>query len=289
MRYSPFIRRLPVLIVAAAALAVAGLLLARSHAEPGTYDVGGTVQMVLPDGRLIVAHEDIPGFMPAMTMAFGRDDAAGAPDVAPGDRIRFRLKEDDVTRIDRVRIVARNPAPTAPPRAVRPRPARLKEGDAVAPFMLLDQDGGTLTAADLRDRHTIVTFIFTRCPVPEFCPAMMLRFGELQDALAATPAGGTPVRLLSITLDPEFDRPEILRAYGEAVGADFARWQFGTGDKAEVDALASAFAVYREHNGVTLDHTLTTALIGPDGRVISIWRGHGWKSAEVIEALAAAR
>jgi protein SCO1 len=90
---------------------------------------------------------------------------------------------------------------------------------------------------------------------------------------------------LSITLDPEFDRPEILKAYGEAVGANPAVWQFATGTKDEIAALTKAFAVYNERNGATLDHTLCTALIGPDGRVIEIWRGNGFRTEEVLAML----
>jgi protein SCO1/2 len=99
------------------------------------------------------------------------------------------------------------------------------------------------------------------------------------------------VRLLSISIDPEFDRPEILKAYGAAVGADPAIWQFATGEKTEIARISADFAVFTERNGVTLDHTLCTALIDADGRVVELWRGSGWRADEVIAALvrAAAR
>jgi protein SCO1/2 len=137
----------------------------------------------------------------------------------------------------------------------------------------------------VRGRFTIVTFIFTRCPVPEFCPAMAVKFGALQKNLAADPSLAARVRLLSITLDPEFDRPEILAAYGKAVGAKPELWNFATGEKNVVETLAKAFSVYTERNGVTLDHTLCTALIGPDGHVVDLWRGNAWSIDETLAAI----
>jgi protein SCO1/2 len=114
---------------------------------------------------------------------------------------------------------------------------------------------------------------------------MAVKFNSLQKSLVAQPASSTPFRLVSITLDPDFDRPEILAAYGKAIGAKPAHWNFATGTKTRIGALAKAFAVVAENNGVTLDHTLCTALIGPDGRVVELWRGHAWKPDEVLSAL----
>src|SRR5690606_33778697 len=102
----------------------------------------------------------------------------------------------------------------------------------------------------------------------------------VQEAVARE--GLADVRLLSITLDPEHDRPDVLRNYGQSLGADFDRWTFVTGGEDEVRQLARAFVVRTEPNATTLDHTLATALIGPDGRVIEIWRGNGWKPQEVL-------
>lgn len=153
------------------------------------------------------------------------------------------------------------------------------------PFSLLNQDGEKLTATELIGHVTVATFIFSRCPVPEYCPAMALRFAQLQKRILADTALAGRARLLSITLDPEFDRPEILKAYGAAVGANPTIWQFATGEKSEIDALTKAFAVFTERNGVMLDHTLCTAVIDGNGRVIEIWRGNSWKADELFAAL----
>jgi protein SCO1 len=202
-----------------------------------------------------------------------------------GDRVRFRYRVNETkSTAENFNVTGRETSSTAPKPSSKN--SRLRAGDAVPTFSLTDQKNQPFTTAALRDRFTIVTFIFTRCPVPEYCPAMALRFGELQKAILANPKLAARVRLLSITLDPEFDRPEILNAYGEAVGANPAVWQFATGTKEEIAALTKAFAVYNERNGTTLDHTLSTALIGPDGRVIDLWRGNGWRTEEVLKAVA---
>ncbi|HYD84216.1 MAG TPA: SCO family protein, partial [Opitutus sp.] len=159
-------------------------------------------------------------------------------------------------------------------------PARLRVGDAVPAFALIDQAGKPIDESELKGRHTIVTFIFTRCPVPEFCPLIARKFQALQQTLAEAKAGDD-VRLLSISIDPEHDRPPVLREYGEALGADFDRWRFATGTNEQIATLAKLFAVRTERNGGSLDHTLATALIGADGRVVEIWRGNGWKPEEV--------
>jgi protein SCO1 len=254
------------------------------------YDVTGVVKARLDDGQLVIKHDPIPGFMAAMTMAFTLSDPAEGAKMKPGDQVRFRLRVTEtaanaegfvVTGHTAQAIEAGKPNPSA-------RSSRLRAGDAVPAFQLLDEAGRPFTSDDLRERLTVVTFIFTRCPVPEYCPAMAVKFGALQKAVLAAPALATRVRLVSVSLDPEFDRPEILAEYGKAVGAQPAVWNFATGEKASVDALAKAFAVFAERNGVTLDHTLCTALIGRDGRVLEIWRGSAWKNEEILAALAAA-
>jgi protein SCO1/2 len=154
----------------------------------------------------------------------------------------------------------------------------------VPTFTLIDQDGGPVTEADFRGRLTVVSFVYTRCPVPEFCPLVMRRYQELQremardDRLAAA-------RLLAITLDPAFDRADVLQVYAAARHADAGRWRFATGDPEPVARLSRSFAVYSERNGVTLDHTLATALVDQHGRVAALWRGSRWSSAEVLAAV----
>ncbi len=270
-----------------AALALTFALLAPAHSclsassPERTFDVTGVVKARLDDGALVIQHEKIPGYMAAMTMRFTPADPAEASTLQPGDRIRFRYRvSGDQDLADRFVVTGKEKIEINTARS-----RRLKSGDSVPSFSLIDEGGGTLTQDSLRGRFTVATFIFTRCPVPEYCPAMALKFGALQKALADDPVLAPRTRLLSITLDPEFDRPDILAAYGKAVGARPELWNFATGEKPQTDALARAFSVYAERNGVTLDHTLCTALVGPDGRVIELWRGNAWSIDETLAAI----
>lgn len=247
------------------------------------------------DGTLRIAHQAIPDYMPAMTMPFNVDPSARAAATAlrPGDGVEFKFAVGETSRAyDFVRIGGPDrstdaPAtPAAPGAPAAPPARRLKEGAPVPAFSLADDHGRAFTAADFRGRRTVLTFIFTRCPVPEFCPLMSKKFQSLQQRLTQSPPAGPEVRLLSITIDPEFDTPEILRAYAESYGADPQRWRFATGTPAQISALAKAFAVHTEKNAGTLDHTLATALVDPAGRVEKIWRGNGWSVDEVLAALA---
>lgn len=274
---------------AAAALALsigAGTLAWKQARQPAAdasrRPVTGIV-LTAPEGRSVrIAHDEIPGYMAAMTMAFTLAD--GERDtLTPGDRVRFTLRTDQPGNLaEDVTVTGHGavPAGEAPPPV-----SRLKRGDTLPAFALVDERGRALADTDLRGHPTVVTFIFTRCPVPEFCPLLTSRFAELQRMLARDPTLPRDTQLLSITLDPAFDTPPILEAYARAKGADAARWRFATGKHDEVLRVARAFSVYVERNGALLDHTLATALVDDEGRVVEIWRGSGWKTTEVAAAL----
>jgi protein SCO1 len=269
------------LLLSLSAIALASVATAAEQ----LFNVTGIIRGHLEDGQIVIQHDEIPGYMPAMTMAFALGNPGDAARLKNGDRVRFRyrVREDKSSAEDFV-ITGRE-APVAQSKNATTKSARLRADDAVPEFALVNERDQPLSIASLRGKLTVVTFVFTRCPVPEYCPAMALRFGHLQKAILADEQLTARARLLSITLDPEFDRPDILKAYGRAVGANPSIWSFATGTKEQIAALTKAFAVYHERNGVTLDHTLCTALIGTDGRVVEIWRGHGWRTEEIVEAL----
>jgi protein SCO1 len=246
------------------------------------FQVTGVVVAAPENGVLRIAHDDIPGYMPAMTMAFAVGEA-GSPAVAAGDRVRFSLRvaPDGVTA-ERIAVVGRAaPAVTRAGGAI----ARLSRGDALPAISLVDEEGRRVTERDFLGRTTFVTFVYTRCPLPEFCPAITSRFKQLQAALAKDQALARKARLLSVTLDPAYDTPAVLKDYARAIGADPARWSFASGDPAEVLKVARAFSVYVEQNGAILDHTLATALVDENGQVREIWRGNGWSVNDLLAAL----
>lgn len=271
-------------------LAIALLLAAcGARDDEQRFEVTGVVVESLADGQIVIDHAEIPGFMPAMIMPFYIDVSDPlASQLRPGDRVAFTF----VVSGDSSMATAFRRIESAPPSragegaggAGSAQSPRLREGDRLPAFQLIDQSGDAFTEDDLRGKYTVLTFIFTRCPVPEFCPRMMSHFAELQNRIRSAP-GLENVRLASVSIDPEYDRPEVLRAYGEAHGADFATWTFATGAREDVDALRKRFAVVVQPSAGSIDHTLATALIGPDLSLITLWRGNAWKPDEVMDAL----
>lgn len=258
-----------------------------THAEAATtaHAVVGVVTAAPADGRVMVSHEEIPGYMAAMTMPFAIDPAS-PPSLRPGDRVRFTLRVGaDWSRAERFEVIGHDAAIAAALRGPAASSAgRLRRGDAVPQFSLTTESGQPFTAVDLQGQMTVATFIFTRCPVPEFCPLMSKRLQQLQRETSRDP-DLRDVRFLSISLDPTFDTPTVLAAYAQAMGAEPARWRFVTGAEAEIARLTKAFAVHTDRGGILIEHTLATAAIGRDGRIVDIWRGNGWKAAEVLTAL----
>ncbi|MGZ0656442.1 SCO family protein [Coraliomargarita sp. W4R72] len=158
----------------------------------------------------------------------------------------------------------------------------LYEGDALPQTQLINENGAPVELVS-PDQQTVITFIFTRCAAMQFCPRMNAQFEALQ--AHAQKDASLNLQLVSISLDPEFDRPARLKEYGQAIGADPTIWHFATGTTDAIDQLTQAFRVHRDDSEGVLNHTLCTALIAPDGRIQKIWRGNAWEVDEVIAAL----
>src|SRR5215472_16838662 len=255
------------------------------------YDTRGVVRGFSPDRLTIeIQHENIPGFMPSMTMPFVARNPKQIADLKTGDAISFRMA---VTQkdfwIENVKKIRREDVNVAEPKQTSSvsteRDARLKEGDQMPPFSLTNQNGEPTSLDTFRGQPFVLTFVFTRCPVPNFCPRMSNNFEELQAAIKGDTGTLATTRLLSITLDPDYDTPKVLSDYAAFHHADSKIWSFATGDGKEIDSLARAFSVYRQNEGGTISHGLATALINPNGTVERIWRGNAWMPAEVTAAI----
>jgi protein SCO1 len=228
--------------------------------------------------------------MPSMTMPFVTRDRKQMADLKIGDAISFRMTVtqkdfwiDNVKKIRPEDVYVAEPKPT---RAVSAEDgARLKEGDEMPHFSLTNQNDERISLDTFRGQPFVLTFVFTRCPVPNFCPRMSNNFEELQTAIKTSSGALAKTRLLSITLDPQFDTPQILNAYAASHQADAKVWTFATGQAREIDALTRAFSVYRQTEGGTISHGLATALINRDGNIDKIWRGNAWTPAEVTQAI----
>jgi len=261
----------------ALALCCAALLACGVEREE-TYHATGFVQNTdLAHRQVTISHEEIPGFMPAMTMNFDVARPELLDGVAPGARVEFELhRSATLLRIDALRVVA----PGVP--ASEPAPA-LAEDDVAPEFELIDQDGHPAKLSDWRGRAVLIDFVFTRCSGP--CPIQTARLVDVQRRLPAELAPRT--HFASITLDPEYDTGERLREYADQHRAALANWSFLTGEPAKVQAVLDAYRVgtIRKPDG-SLDHMVATFLIAPDGRIAHRYLGLEGAASAMLDDLA---
>ena len=265
--------------------------LAAACSRARRYELRGQVLAVDPARReFTVKHEDIRGFMPGMTMPFRVEDPAAIAAVRPGDLVSATLViEDSVAYLERVAITGHAPLSEAPP---RPRIDVLQPGDAAPDVALIDSSGTARSAAEWRGKVLAVTFIYTRCPVPNFCPLMDRHFGEVQKAILADPGLAAAAHLLSISFDPAHDTPPVLAAHARKVGADPRVWTLLTGDRGDVEAFAARFGVSiipDDANAQEIVHNLRTAVLDREGRLVRIFNGSEWSPGELLETLRASR
>lgn len=265
-----------------------------SAAQPGDVRHPLTGEIISVDAErnvLIVTHDEIPGYMPAMTMEFlvNRGDAANAK---PGQRIRAELVErkgeyylekiwpdDSLT----LRALDAGTKALAQDTATRGRGVYREVGEGAPEFTLLDQEGRTVTAARFRGKKVMMNFIFTRCPVATMCPASTQKMSGLQQAAKA--AGVTGVEFVSVSLDPEYDTPGVLKEYAVLRGLDLSNWSFLTGPDAGVRHLLAQMGIIREFDGATIKHNLATVLIDPSGRIVHRVDGSRWDNSEFLPKL----
>ena len=251
---------------------------------------GKVVSTDASKGEVTLNHEAIPGFMEAMTMPYKLKDASILGELHPGDVITadVLVSQDpnaDVL-LDHIVVVAQA-KPDYKPAVFYHVPA---PGDAVPDFKLRNQDGRTIHLRQFLGQGLVITFIYTRCPSPEFCPRVTRYFAALEKQLAAIPAlSGT--HLLCVSFDPDHDTPERLRAYGVTyIGSDaknaFAHWDFAVPEKPVLLEMAKFFdlGMTNAADG-SITHTLSTTLIGPDGKVVRFYPGNEWTVEEVLADL----
>jgi protein SCO1 len=259
---------------------------------PVEYELVGQVLAVRQESsEVLIRHEDIKDFMPGMTMPFRVRDEALLTAIAPGDLVRATLVVGpDAAFLSTIERTGSAPLPedatSFPPGA---GVHIIEPGDEVPATVLSDHDGQPITLGDWRGYTVAVTFIFTRCPLPEFCPLMDRRFAEIQAGAAANPALTNRIRLLTVSFDPDFDTPEVLKAHAARLGADERLWRFATAPPDIVDRFAAEFGVnvIRVAEG-DITHSLRTAVIGPDGRMVSAYTGNLWTAEQVLADMASA-
>jgi protein SCO1/2 len=236
-----------------------------------------------------IKHEDIAGFMPAMTMPYHVRDAKEFDSIQAGDLINATLvvvtNDAYLKDVKKVGTAPLETAPGATPAPGSPGANLLKEGEPVPHTAFLDQDGKKRTIGDFLGQAVVLTFIYTRCPMPSFCPLMDRNFAKLQDKLKADP--DLNVHLVTVSFDPETDTPPVLKKHAEELGANPKVWTFFTGELDDVDTFAGRFGVsitraLDEQKQVNITHNLRTAIIDRQGNLVKTYTGNEWTPEQVM-------
>ena len=254
------------------------------------FQVRGIIKSVKASQKQVeIKHEAIPGYMPGMTMPFDVKDTNELTYLRAGEPVTFRLTVTDTEGwIDQIRSLGpptNEPAANGtiqPVRDVEP----LSLGDPLPDYQFTNQFGEPFSTTQFKGQALAVTFLFTRCPFPTFCPRMANQFEEVQQKLLQASGGPTNWHLLTISFDPDFDTPAVLMAYGRAHHYEPRYWTFATGDLMDITAIGDQFGLAFWHDqtgGIT--HNLRTAIIDANGRVQKVFEGSSWTSAEASAEL----
>jgi len=266
---------------------------AKPAPDASRHPVRGRVVKVDPAARtLTLAHQDIPGFMPAMTMEFVvlEKDASLLALAHPGDEVTAVLVVPDSRYwLEQLVVVKKG---TPPPAGASPAAARGAEpGDAVPDVALVDQDGRSFRLSSLRGRALALTFVFSRCPLPEYCPLLMRNFAAVEATLVADARLRLRTRLVTISFDTRHDTPAVLRAFGlpfQKTTPPFAHWRLATGSEEAIRTLGAALELDYVEETASFTHNLRTAVVDPAGKLRVLLRGNEWKPEELVAALSQA-
>lgn len=260
-----------------------------------TYTIHGKVlEVEAKKNQILLQHEAVPGFMEAMTMAYKVADPAAVGELHRNDRISATLAVLPSGAELRNIVITGQGTPNILPEV---QYHVLRPGDTVPDFQMINQNGQRIHLAQYRGKVLLLTFIYTRCPLNDFCPRMSRNFAEIEQQLTTDKEMASKTHLLSISFDTAYDKPAVLRSYGEAYTGNynkekFTHWEFAATNAQTLTKMTAFFDV-----GVTgsdpqsIVHTLSTVMIGADGKVLEWLPTNDWKPADVLAEMrkAAAR
>jgi protein SCO1 len=261
------------------------------------HPISGTIVSTDPaSSSVVLQHGTIPNFMEAMTMEYPVEDKSVASELHAGDKIVATLavthRPDGGMKMALTDIVVTAEAnPNVKPTVQYHVP---EVGDEVPDFKLLNQSDEKVGLKDYRGKVLVMTFVYTRCPLADYCPRMSRNFAQIDKALEADPTLYAETHLLSVSFDPKFDTPKVLKSYGAAytgkyVNETFKHWTFAAPNEAELPKMEEFFdlGVPPGENG-TLQHSLATLVIGRDGKVVAFWPTNDWSVDQVMAKVKAA-
>ena len=248
------------------------------------FELTGKIVAVDADKHQVtVSHGDIKGYMPGMTMPFTVRDQINLKELAPNDKLTATLVVDGShTWLEDLIVTHVSSNGSAPPVA-----PLASEGDEVPNFTLRNHSDREIHIRDYRGKALLLTFIYTRCPVPDYCTLMSNNFAQIDRALGQDPRLYEKTHLLSISIDPGYDTPEVLKSYGAAhteryEKETFAHWEFAGGTTEQVKKIAEYFGLTYFPDNDQIIHALRTVIVSPGGKVVKIYSGNDWKPEEVV-------
>jgi protein SCO1 len=235
--------------------------------------------------RILIDHKEIKGFMAAMSMPYPVIDPKLLDVAGPGDQITADVVvTDTAVHLENIVVTKKGePKPTGSLQQKVP-------GEMPPNFEFVNQDGRRIQLQQYLGKTVLLTFIYTRCPLPEYCPLATHNFAEIEKELAKTPATYSKTHLLSISFDSDHDTPEVLRNYSKSFMTHpaYDHWEFVTIPRATRSKVASFFNLFLNEEDGQITHSMTTAVIGPDGTVRRWYSSNDWKPADVLADLAQA-
>ncbi|MDB6028957.1 MAG: hypothetical protein JWM68_5180 [Verrucomicrobiales bacterium] len=266
----------------------------KTKAEEKRFSVRGVVKELYPDGKTAkIKHEAIPNYMAAMTMDFETHNTNELRGLSQGDLISFQMVVTETDGwIEKVQKL--NAPPQQTPSIETMRIVRevdpLKPGDVMPDYSFTNEFGKAIKLSDYKGQALAITFIFTRCPFPTFCPRMSNNLLDAQKFILSQANAPTNWHLLTLTFDPQNDTPEVLKAYATRYKYDPSRWSFLTGELIDITAITEQFGqqFWTDAAAGGLNHNLRTAVIDAQGKVRTVFQGNTWTpedlAKEIIEA-----
>ena len=262
----------------------------RNSANEKRFDLKGRVVAVEPEKHLVtISHDEIKGYMPGMTMPFTLPKDSDLQIIVSGDDIAATLVIDgSQSWLEDVVITRQSTNPSSTTGVVEAQP-----GESVPDYQLVNQDAKDIRLGNYSGKALLLTFIYTRCPLPEYCDLMSNNFATIDRQLKAQPAIYEKTHLLSISIDPEYDTPKVLRSYGAAhteryQDETFEHWEFATGTPDEIKGIAQHFGLRYFVDKDQIVHDLRTVVITASGKIYKVYRDNEWKPEQLVEDMTAA-
>jgi protein SCO1/2 len=237
--------------------------------------------------KLMVAHEEIPNYMDAMTMPFKVKNLELLKSVQIGDSIQGVLAVSRTESwLETFTVTGKGEPPTARMTEETILARMFKEGESLPAIEVTNQGGRKIRFSDFKGKALALTFVYTRCPLPDFCIRMSNHFAKVQSLLARDKSLDGKWHLISISFDPKFDTPKVLKNYGQSYSADFLTWDFVTADQATITKLTDGFGLsFSDDEGGLIAHNLRTVLLDKEGKIMKVISGNEWMPDELVDAM----